>query len=241
MTAREDFDSYEATPDAHLADYKSVSRLAVVALVSVLLAPIAYAGLTGLVFPLASCVLALWAVGHIRRHARQLSGTGIAYLALALATFIAVSAPARLVSRQRVMYQKAESCIASWFEYLQAGNVAAAHHLTLPQHRRMSTEADMQTYYRDFHQQELAQFQAREPIQSILRTRAQGKLRPEARRGITINRPIEEVTLEYVYEYQEAAQTRRLPVTFKVNRIQDPNSLDFRWHIQEIEAGTVNP
>src|SRR5689334_16992757 len=118
-----------ATESDSLPQYRSISSLAVLALLFGLAAPLALVNPLLLAVPLAAVVLALFALRQIAANIEILSGRGLALTALFLGVAILFYTPVRLYSRYEVLKGTARELAETYLKLLQQGKFEEAHQL----------------------------------------------------------------------------------------------------------------
>jgi len=113
-----------------LPQYRSVSPVAILALVLGLASPLALVNPTLLAIPLAGVVVAVVAMRRIDANAELLSGKGMALVALFLAVFFLVYTPARMWTRFQVLKGHATQLSDALVELLHEGKTYEAHQLS---------------------------------------------------------------------------------------------------------------
>ncbi|QEG36497.1 hypothetical protein [Bythopirellula goksoeyrii] len=116
-------DAYDAD---ELISYRSLSSLAILALVLGLLSPLALMVPLFLVLPMMGIAVALLACVSIRSHAETLSGMNIAKLALFLSVFCLVAAPVKTLVRSQLFQRQADQAARQWLDTIVEGNISGA-------------------------------------------------------------------------------------------------------------------
>lgn len=103
---------------AEVLQYRSISTLAVVALLLGLLSIAAFAAPLLLIVPLAACCVAFAALVAIGRSADRLAGRRLAYAGLFLAIACGVGAVVRIEFRTRLLQDQASEAVEAWVDLL---------------------------------------------------------------------------------------------------------------------------
>jgi hypothetical protein len=106
-------DSYEAE---ELGRYTSLSTLAICALLTGLISPVAILAPPFVVVPIAGILLALFALLRINASAGALTGTKLVYWALAICAFSAVAGPVRIMVRNTAYIGQADRVAREWLD-----------------------------------------------------------------------------------------------------------------------------
>jgi hypothetical protein len=112
-----------------LPQYRSISSLAILALVLGIASSLALVNPLLLALPLATIALSLFALRQIAANPDIFSGRGMTLAALFLAIFFLVFAPARLWMRFQVIRGHAEELATTFLDLLQHGKLHEAHQL----------------------------------------------------------------------------------------------------------------
>jgi len=112
-----------------LTQYRSISSLAVLALLFGLASPLALVNPLLLAVPVAAIVLAMFALRQIAANVEILSGQGLALVALFAGVGILVYTPVRLYTRNEVLNGTARQLAEAFLELLKQGKLQEAHQL----------------------------------------------------------------------------------------------------------------
>lgn len=124
----DDFSSADPLSDeqAEVLQYRSISSLAVVALLLGALSILALTAPLLLVVPLAACCVAFAAVAAIARAPERLAGTRLAYAGLFLAIAFGVAAVVRIELRTRLLENQAAEAVEDWVDLIATSQWEAA-------------------------------------------------------------------------------------------------------------------
>ncbi len=116
----------EAYDADELVSYRSLSNLAILAMLIGLLSPLALVVPLFIVIPLAGAAVALLAYSNIRAHAESLSGLTLAKIALFLSVFCLVAAPVKSLVRTQLYQRQADQAARQWLNTLAEGDLSEA-------------------------------------------------------------------------------------------------------------------
>jgi hypothetical protein len=133
--------------DQDVAEYRSLSGMAVGSLVLGLLSPVALVDPLAWCIPFAGVLISLYAIFHIRRNAESLTGRKAALWGLCLSLCFAAAAPAdRMYYRYRIR-EEAKPFAAIWFQLLAENRPEMAYQLTLIAKDRQPLDNGLWDYY----------------------------------------------------------------------------------------------
>jgi hypothetical protein len=112
--------------------YRALSGFAVAALLLGIASSVALASPLLWVVPALGCAAAGLALWSINRNPTQLTGRALAIAGLALSVLFGAAAPARLLSHNILLENRAKEFAARWFEFLAAGDAHRAYQLGRP-------------------------------------------------------------------------------------------------------------
>jgi hypothetical protein len=115
-----------------LAQYRSLSTLAIAALVLGLFSPLAFLGPLGIAVPLVAIAVALLALAHIKAARDSLTGRPLALAAIALAVVFAAAALSRAYVRDTLSIRIVAEPARRWMELLSTGRIDDALDVLTP-------------------------------------------------------------------------------------------------------------
>ena len=136
---------HEADDDT--IQYRALSGTAVAALLLGIASSVALASPLLWVVPVLGCAAAILALRSISRNPAQLTGRWLAIAGLSLSVLFGTAAPARLLSRNMLLENRAKEFAARWFEFLAAGDVHRAHQLRRPAPSRLPMDERLEGLY----------------------------------------------------------------------------------------------
>jgi hypothetical protein len=136
-----------ADPSPPIDEYRSVSPLAVAALLTGLASAVALAHPLLSVVPLAAIVLAAVALRAIAAAARQVAGRGLAVAGLCLATLFLGWGLGGHFHHQATIRSQAREFTDDWLQILASGDLQRAHQLHVAREFRLDPQAQMQSVY----------------------------------------------------------------------------------------------
>lgn len=116
----------EAYDVDELVSYRSLSNLAILAMVLGLLSPLALMVPLFIVIPLAGATVALLAYSNIRAHAETLSGRTLAKIALFLSVLCLLATPVKSLVRTQLYQRQADQAARQWLNTLAEGDLSEA-------------------------------------------------------------------------------------------------------------------
>ncbi|MCA9247267.1 MAG: DUF4190 domain-containing protein [Planctomycetales bacterium] len=157
-------------PEETLAEYKTLSVPAVIALILGLLSPIAWIGPVLWIVPGAGIALAVLALRSIARRPASLTGRKTAIVGLALSLLFGSATLSRAASRTWWLRSEARQVAAQWIDLLATDQPARAHRWTLPPEKRPVDDDSLWTFYQTTAdaQESLREFVAQRPIRYLL-------------------------------------------------------------------------
>lgn len=223
--------------ETQLAGYRGVSVLALVALVFAGASALALAHPLLWVVPPVAAVLAILALRQINAEGSNVTGRGIALLALFLALVFGVWAPSRLLSRQWTLYAQARVFADQWLALFKEGKREELHQLTLREVERQDPGADLKKFYAE-------SLVGGDALRRMFNTRPPKTLIELGDRatyeyvgGEFVPPPEnhrQSVWLAYRVKYEEQGQTRVLPLWIELQRERVANTNDYLWHVQSL-------
>jgi hypothetical protein len=140
----ETLDNTATTPE-----YQPVSRLAVAGFALAVASLVVFvAPPISVVVPIAAAIVSILALVGLRRN-RELAGSGLARIGLALALFALAAGSTYWLLREWQLRRAAEQVAERFVQALLDGDVRAAHQMTLPPKLRFATDRPLEDSYRD--------------------------------------------------------------------------------------------
>jgi len=224
---------FASADEAALAEYRAVSRPAIVALVLGLASATALAHPLLLAVPVVAVAVGLAAMASVARNSQTLIGRKAALTGILLALLFASWAPARIVGRRWLLYDHARRFSDAWVKLLHEQEYEKAHQLTVEAARRQPPEADLKAFYRH-HPDEFNTLYSH-PSMSIvkrlgskIRLRYAGNVRQDRAATYT------NVVLAYAAGYNEDGREKALRVHVVVQRDDDPRRGPPTWHVRGV-------
>ena len=187
--------------DETLAQYTSISRLAVLSLFLGLASALMLASPIAVLVPLAGIATAVIALRSIAGSNGQLTGRWPAIVGLCLATLFLGWGISRPWTRQNHIRNTAQKLADHWLELVRSGKLQQADQLMRPPSERFSDDSAMADYYKQNNEagEQLREIFGREPLTSFTAMGPKGSYRLK---GIAVQRPrgpSDEIVFEYVY------------------------------------------
>ena len=130
-----------------VASYRSVSVLAVAAIIVSLPSPLALVASPLVIIPAAGLFLALLALRQIATSGGVTVGRSLALTALALSVCFGTAAVSAGYIQTRLLAQQARPWAQVYIDLIRDGQLAAAYELGLPPQQRQPLDADLDTFY----------------------------------------------------------------------------------------------
>jgi hypothetical protein len=214
-----------------VAEYRSLARLAVVALglgiasslvlVTPLLAPL----------PVAGIVSAIAALRSIRASRGELTGTALAIAGLSLATFFLSMGLSRHLGRQAMLQQRAREMGDVFLNLLMEGRTREAHQFRRPPSMRIMSPEAIQEHYEQNKEaaQELQSFSSSPGVKELVLRGRDADVRFE--NVHTATRDGQSDTLTLRYSFIPAAGADRKTLWMHINRRYDDGSKRHQWEV----------
>jgi len=160
------------------ADYRSISPLAVIAL---LLSIVSF----GAVFtpmlwvvPIITVLLCIKALHSLALHQDSLSGRGLVLVALTLSCFLGGTVPVHYFTRHRTLNRQARAYAEQWLELIRQGKLMEAHQLRTSITMRAPADANLKEFYEsDPNREAFDLFAKTPPISELARWGQAGTIR----------------------------------------------------------------
>ncbi len=137
-----------SVPDDQV-EYRSLSGLAVLALLLGILSVVALAHPGAWIVPLPAIVCSLWALRRIQRQPEEFVGRKAALIGLTLALVFGTWAPSRYYCDRWILNRQAREFIEQWFQYVFQGELEVAHQATLDYYLRQPEGTLLDEYYQN--------------------------------------------------------------------------------------------
>lgn len=156
-----------AKSDDALPQYRSVSWVAILALILGLVAAVAVFNPLLVTLAVAGTGLSLFALGQIARQPEVLSGRGLALTALFLSVFLMAFVPSRLALRSRVLQHRGQELADTFLSRLKEGKTYEAHQLSNLKYRRPASLDEPPGDPDKLTTEDLRSFEETKPIQMV--------------------------------------------------------------------------
>ncbi|MBC8354220.1 MAG: hypothetical protein H8E66_19680 [Planctomycetes bacterium] len=140
------FSGSAETPE--LEDYHPISPLTIGACLAACASLLAVIHPILWVVPVVAVVLSTCAIVRVSSAHSRYSGRTAAVFALCGAVLIGAYAPARVLSRDRLLYARSQEKAAEWIKLIQEGRVQEAHQLSLSESARFRGPESLASHYR---------------------------------------------------------------------------------------------
>jgi hypothetical protein len=177
---------FSASQPADQVQYRSVSGLAVLALLLGILSVIALAHPGAWIMPLPAIVCSLWALRRIQRQPDELLGRKAALIGLVLALGFGTWAPSRYYCDRWLLNRQAREFIEQWFQFVFQGELEVAHQATLDYYLRQPEGTLLDEFYQNNPEDltELQTYFSRGLAQDVVDLGAEGRTRFEKSLGM---------------------------------------------------------
>jgi len=165
-----DGDTWSGSEEERLSGYRSVSLLAVVALLLGLLSPVALVNAVLWAVPILGLIVAAAAYRAIVRAPDRMTGRGMALVAIGLCTLFLSLATAHSFSRTLWLRHEGRQFMDLWLELIRRQELQKAHQLHLPKPQRAGGNIPLANYYQNDERarQRLEAFVQQQPQQTLL-------------------------------------------------------------------------
>jgi hypothetical protein len=215
--------------------YRTVSALAVLALVLGLLSAVAFAHPLLWALPAAAVGVAIAALRHIGQHPGEVIGRKAALLGMATAVLFGCAATSYSFAREIWLVNRSRQVADHFFSLLAAGKTHGAHQMTLMPMSRLPTESDLAAGYAN-NPESAKEFEKFSSGDVIVRIRqGDGGLSPRYQGGRLANLEAlgEYIELDYLLDDGSLPDHIRVIVEFS----RHPDTRAEQWRLAQI--GTV--
>ncbi len=208
-------------PDAEIAAYRPVSRLAIFALFCGLLAWTAMVDPLLWVVPPIGILLGGLALGQIARNAPELAGRKAALIGLMLSIFFAAAAPTHWFGYRWLLEREARQFADAWFEALRSGQPYKAHQLTQHPANRLPLDDGLRPIYRQspYWRGQLKDYLAEQPLRTLRALAGRARARYYVTEAFAQKKGIDAVFLQYAVTFDEQRRKKTFFVSLKLQRV----------------------
>jgi hypothetical protein len=147
MSSRQFHDGLSTTEPEGLQQYRSLSGLAVLALLLGLVSVVALTHPAGWLVPALAIACGLWSLRRIARHADALTGAPLAVVGLVLGLLFLSWGPTSFLSDRWLINRHARQFGQQWLTAVFDGQLSKAYQATLPVHERQPEGTKLDEYY----------------------------------------------------------------------------------------------
>lgn len=213
-----------------LAEYRSVSGVAVAAAILGLASPLALLNPLLAPVPIAALVAAVVALQAIRGSGGQLVGRIPALVGLCLATFFLGWGFTSHLTRQSLLEQRAKEAVDGWLMLLQEGKVEQAHQYRLSPVARLSSPEALTDHYNSNKEagEDLKSFRSSPGVRDLMTFGPDAKVQFEGLASTVRDGFSDIIVLKYSYARPAGA---RQPVWVHATRRYDDSTKRPEWEI----------
>ncbi len=247
---------FTASEEAELAEYRRPSVQAILALILGVLSPTALIHPMYWIVPVVAAAIALIALRRIATSDGQLTGRGIALVALLLAMLFGAWAPSRLFSRQATLYREARQYSQAWLDLVLAGRLYEAYELHLQSASRHPPGTDFEKIYGEFNlpleapvntplggfpsteqpREALRHFFSMPPLDRVVAIGSRGKARFDSNDQLHHDeRSQSDLILQtYSITYDDNGENQGFQIVVAMRRVAAGDSTDALWHVENV-------
>jgi hypothetical protein len=220
-----------ATESEQLLQYRSISSLAVVALLFGLASPLALVNPLLLAVPLAAVILALFALRQIAANEEVLSGRNLALVAVFLGVTFLFFTPVRLATRYEILKGHARELAEAFLDLLQKGQLYEAHQLAQLKYVTPGPDSPPEEYAQadKMTVEDFAKFKETKSIQNIEAVKSNFTYRFEAVEPTPARDGGEFFVLRYQIVPDGSLGKRPFPIWISISRTRDESSVRPKW------------
>lgn len=244
--SQDSLDPHSFPPETEMAaEYRPVSRLAVISLLLAVGGMGAVIGTLMICLAVAAAALAVAALWSIARADRPPLGRKAALVALLLSLFCGAWGLTWRTVRQQVICQEARQLADQWLQLAQAGRLQEAHQLHLSRAGRQAPGANLADFYKNTREarSELDSFFRAPPLSQIVAAGPRGQLRflecENLQDESYAGSKTDVATLRYALDYQPDGQPPApQTATFLVlmARIAERGKGEANWELRAVQA-----
>lgn len=224
---------------AELSEYRSVSKLAVVALILGIASALAWIGPYAWAIPVVALCVSLISLARINRPALGLSGRKAAIGGLCLALIFGIGAPTRYYTYRYLVQREGLQFAMQWFEHIRNGDVEYAHQMAVPITQRQPTTDDLSRFYREHPQSaaELRVYADSALVRTLLELGDRANVRIYHRFGVSVSPLTDELLDEFAVTYEENGEKKTFFLYVLLERHFNSFSGRGHWRISDIRVG----
>ena len=229
--------------EAEQVSYRSVSKLAVAALVFGLLASLALIHPLLWVVPVVALVLCVLALRSIAASDFVLTGRRCALCGLGLAMLFGTAAPAKWTRYRWLIHQEAREFAGEWWRHLEQDAPEKAFQLTVNPQIRQTRDETLWEYYRKNPESAelLGEYVELPLIRALLALHGRATFRYYSSENQFSSRSKDWISLVYAVTYYEQGDEQGAKTTFFVRlnlrRYRDPRTGRGQWRIDKAVGG----
>ncbi len=223
-----------ASPDADLVNYRALPWQAVVSLILGVLSPAALIDPMLWAVPVLGIFFSVWALRRIKRNCSTLTGRKRAVLGLTLALLSAVAAPTDRLMYRWLLRSQAQQVADAWFQLLLQDHPLAAGKMVIAPPPPHVPEAIAKVAPQKLG--EVDRFGNTPLAKTLLAMGPRAQVRFYEPWSQTRDSNRETVELVYTVTYDDASQSKPLPVLVRLSR-RTFSSGKAEWRIAQTEGG----
>ncbi len=224
---------------SEMAEYRSVSRLAVFGLLLGIASILAWFGPYAWPIPVVALVVCAASLFRIGRSELGLTGRKAALCGICLALISGIGAPTRYFSYRYLVQREGLQFTEQWFEHVRNGDIIYAHQMALPISQRRPVDDALLEYYRDHPDlvSELKKYSNYQIVRTLLELGDRADVRLYRRFGVSNHRSNEELLDEYAVTFEDNGVKK----SFFLYVLSERHYNSFRgrgqWRIADIRVG----
>jgi len=230
--------TYGSSEELALAQYRAISRTAVVSLALGVASFLALATPALWIVPLAAIVCGIAALIQIRSNPQSYSGQSTATTGLALGLFFLALAPTRIAVHDWIVRSRAEAFAQAWAKLVAEGELNRAHQFAMPPRIRQLDRPSLERYYEMSEQarQERDAFFSNEPINQLVLFGSQGQLELVKTLAVvkSSNRTYVDQLFLLKYRQGDPGVEKSVPLRIVTNRHENTQSGQVDWQVDRI-------
>lgn len=247
---------FKGTDEApELDNYRPISPVVIGACIAGLFSLLAVFHPLLWIVPVATVILSVYAIIRVSSAHSRYGGRGAAFVPLCLAVLVGAYAPARTISRDRMLFAEAREKSDQWLSLLQQGRAQEAHQLSMKSDVRFQGPGSLASHYVDAPSTEPLFSPEDEAAQMRGGAPSPGQLLGEFVNGRVIDKLLlfgEQSRLEHLRDVEMHYEYGDLKITlqYRLSGVYDgqPESTVFliratrheveqlgRWHVGELE------
>lgn len=235
--------SWSGDHDAsEMAEYRSVSRVAIFGLLLGIASPLAWLGPYAWSIPAVALVVSVVGLIRIGRPELGLTGRRAAIAGICLALICGIGAPTRYFGYRYLVQREGLQFTMQWFEHLRNGDIMYAHQMALPISQRRPVDDDLLEYYR-LHPElasQLKSYSNYQIVRTLLELGDRANVRLYRRLGVSNYGTTEEMLDEFAVTYDDNGVKKTFFLYVLSERHYDAFRGRGQWRIADVRVGKLD-